>query len=68
MAKTLLDIDADLLESVKRLAKAKTKREAVEIALRQFVRSRHAARLAEAAGTSSMRWTPADIRAMRADR
>ncbi len=68
MPKTLLDIDAGLLDRVRRLAKARTKREAVEIALREFVRRRHFSRLAQAAGTSSIRWTPSDVRAMRKGR
>ncbi len=68
MSKTLLDIDASLLDRVRRLAKARTKREAVEIALREFVRRRHLSRLAQAAGTSSIRWTPSDVRAMRKGR
>jgi Arc/MetJ family transcription regulator len=68
VARTLLDLDARLLESVRKLARAGTKREAVEIALRDFVRRHHARRLAEAAGTSSIRWRPADVRAMRGRR
>ena len=40
-------------------------REAVEVALREFVRRRRAEHLADVAGKSSMRWTPADIRALR---
>lgn len=65
MAKTLLDIEEDLLEEVRRLANVRTKREAVEVALREFVRRRAAENLAAAAGKSTMRWTPADIRKMR---
>ncbi|MBI3975705.1 MAG: type II toxin-antitoxin system VapB family antitoxin [Armatimonadetes bacterium] len=68
MAKTLLDIDGGLLEEARRLAKARTKREAVEVALREFVRRRHEENLIGAAGGSSIRWTPADIRAMREGR
>ncbi len=65
MAKTLLDIEEELLLEARRLAKVRTKREAVEVALREFVRRRRAEHLAAAAGKSSMRWSPADIRAMR---
>ncbi|MGQ0551010.1 MAG: type II toxin-antitoxin system VapB family antitoxin [Armatimonadota bacterium] len=68
MPKTLLDIDANLLDRVRALARARTKREAVEIALREYVRRRYAARLAQAAGGSSMRWKPSNIRAMREGR
>lgn len=68
MPKTLLDIDANLLDRVRALAGAATKREAVEIALREYVRRRHAARLADSAGKSSMRWKPSDVRVMREGR
>ncbi len=68
VAKTLLDIEEGLLLEARRLAKVRTKREAVEVALREFVRRRRAARLSAAAGKSSVRWTPADIRAMREGR
>jgi len=68
MAKTLLDIEKELLDEARRLAKVRTKREAVEVALREFVRRRRAASLASAAGKSSMRWTLADLRGMREGR
>ncbi len=68
VAKTLLDIEERLLDEARRLAKVRTKREAVEVALREYVRRRRAENLAAAAGTSSIRWTPADIRAMREGR
>ncbi len=68
MAKTLLEIDERLLDQARRLAKARSKREAVELALQEFVRRHHAARLIAAAGTSSLRWTRADVRAMREGR
>ncbi len=68
MPKTLLDIDGRLLEEARRLAGVRTKREAVEAALREFVRHRHTQSLIAAAGTSSIRWTRADIRDMREGR
>ncbi len=68
MAKTLLEIEEGLLNEARRLAGVRTKREAVEVALREFVRRRRAEHLAAAAGKSSIRWTPADVRAMRAGR
>lgn len=39
MIRLSVTIDPDLLEEVQRLANAKTKREAIEQALREFVRS-----------------------------
>jgi len=68
MAKTLLDIDAALLDQARRLANVRSKRETVELALRELVRRHHANRLTAAAGRSSLRWTRADIRAMREGR
>ena len=68
MPKTLLDIDGRLLDEARRLAGVRTKREAVEAALREFVRRRHTESLIAAAGTSSIRWIRADIRAMREGR
>jgi Arc/MetJ family transcription regulator len=68
MAKTLLEIDEHLLDEARILAKARTKREAVETALREFVRRHRLKSLAAAAGTSSIRWTAADIRNMREGR
>ena len=68
MAKTLLDIEEELLDEARRLAKVRTKREAVEVALREFVRRRRADNLAQTAGKSTIRWTPADIRGMREGR
>ncbi len=68
MAKTLLEIDGRLLDEARRLAKARTKRETVEKALREFVRRRRVKSLVAAAGTSSIRWTAADIRSMREGR
>jgi Arc/MetJ family transcription regulator len=68
MAKTLINIDEGLLDEARRLAKVRTKRDAVHVALREFVRRRRIERLVAAAGKSSMRWTPADIRRMREER
>jgi len=68
MAKTLIDIDDGLLDEARRLANVRTKRDAVHAALLEFVRRRRVERLVAAAGKSSMRWTPADVRRMREGR
>jgi len=68
MAKTLIDIDDGLLDEARRLANVRTKRDAVHAALLEFVRRRRVGRLVAAAGKSSMRWTPADVRRMREGR
>jgi len=51
MKRLSLAVDADLLERVKRLSGTRTKREAVEIALREYVRRREIERLRELAGS-----------------
>lgn len=43
-------VDPELLEEAKQLAKAKNKREAIELALREFVLRRRLKNLAELAG------------------
>ena len=68
MAKTLVDIEERLLDEARRLAKVRTKREAVEVALLEYVRRHRTRNLMSAAGKSSIRWAPADIRAMREGR
>ncbi len=68
MAKTLLDIEEGLLDEARQLAKVRTKREAVEVALREYVRRHRTRSLMSAAGKSSIRWTAADIRTMREGR
>jgi len=68
VAKTLLDIEERLLDEARQLAKVRTKREAVEVALREYVRRHRAGSLMSAAGKSSIRWTAADIRTMREGR
>jgi Arc/MetJ family transcription regulator len=68
VAKTLIDIDETLLDEVRRLANVRTKRDAVHVALREFIRRRRIERLVAAAGKSSMRWTPSDVRRMREER
>ena len=58
MAKTLVDIEERLLDEACRLAKVRTKREAVDVALREYVRRHRTGSLMSAAGKSSMRWDP----------
>jgi Arc/MetJ family transcription regulator len=68
VAKTLIDIDPALLDEARRLANVRTKRDAVHFALREFITRHRIERLIGAAGKSSMRWTPADVRRMREGR
>jgi Arc/MetJ family transcription regulator len=57
-AKTLSDIEKELFDEARRLAKVHTKREAVKVALRESVRRRRADNLASAAGKSTKGGTP----------
>jgi Arc/MetJ family transcription regulator len=51
MSRLSIAVDPELLEETKRLAKVKTKREAIELALREFVRRRHLEELSKLAGS-----------------
>ena len=70
MVRLSVTIDPGLLEEVQRLAKAKTKREAIEHALREFVRSYQLEQLSafEGAGLVAMelpelkRWRKSSIK------
>jgi len=51
MARLSITVDEKLVEEARRLADAKTKRAAIEQALREFVQRRRLARLAELMGS-----------------
>jgi Arc/MetJ family transcription regulator len=51
MTRLSVTVDPGLLEEAKQLAKVKTKREAIELALREFVLRRRLEDLAELAGS-----------------
>jgi len=63
--RTTLVINEALLEEVKALAGAKTKKEAVEKALREFVRRRKARKLLELEGKVELSFTLEDLIAKR---
>lgn len=65
--KTTADIPEDELQEAVRHAGAKTKREAIVTALRDYNRRRRLARLAEAFGTLERFMTQDDLRRMRKD-
>lgn len=56
-ARTTLAIREDLLNEVKTLSGARTKKEAVEVALEDFVRRRRARRLLELEGKVELSFT-----------
>ncbi len=51
MTRLSITVDAELLEEVLRIAKARTKREAIEKALKEFVRQHRLQELQELAGS-----------------
>ena len=63
--RTTIVIDPDLLNQALHLTKAKTKREVVELALRDLIRKQCLARLKERAGTVEMNLTPRQLAEIR---
>jgi Arc/MetJ family transcription regulator len=61
MTRLTVTIDEDLLESARLLGQTRTKREAIEQALREFVQRRRLARLAELAGSDLVEMDPNEI-------
>lgn len=68
MTRMMVQLDSRLLEEAKRLTGARTKRAAIETALRELVRRRKAAELAAFAGRVPLRLTRRELRAMREGR
>jgi len=68
MGRTTMVIDEGLLEEARRLSGARTKREAVETALREMLVRLRRREMASHAGTVEIGITQADLRAMREDR
>lgn len=68
MGRTTMVIDEGLLEEARRLSGARTKREAVETALREMLVRLRRKEMASHAGTVEISITQADLRAMREDR
>jgi len=62
MVRLTVTIDEELIGEAKRLSGAKTKRETLEYALREYVRRLRQRQLAARAGTSALRLTHADLR------
>ncbi len=65
MKRLSITIDPELLEESKRLAGVRTKREAIELALREFVRTRRMQQLTELAGSDIIDMSPKDLRQWR---
>lgn len=62
MTRLSITVDEKLLEEVRALAQTRTKREAIEQALREFVQQRRALKLAELMGSDLVDW---DIESLR---
>lgn len=67
MVRLSVSVDPELLEEAVRVSGAGSKREAIEIALRELVRRRRLARLAERAGTVDLAITRDDLLKGRAE-
>jgi Arc/MetJ family transcription regulator len=65
MTRLSISVDPELLEESRRLAKVKTKREAIEVALREFVRVHHLKELTELAGSGLVEMSPEDLKVWR---
>lgn len=61
-------VDPELLEEAKQLAKAKNKREAIELALREFVLRRRLKNLAELAGSGLVEMDVEELKRWRESR
>ncbi len=68
MPRMMVKIDDRLLEEAKRLARVRTKRATIEIALRELIRRRRMAELAKLAGRVPISLTRQDVRVMREGR
>jgi len=64
----MVEIDDRLLEEARRLSGARTKKGAIEAALRELVRRRRSGELAGLAGTVDIALTRRDLRTMREGR
>ncbi len=63
--KTTIDIDDKILEQVMKAANVKTKREAVEIALTEFIKKRKREDLIKSLGTFKIDLTQEELEQMR---
>ena len=68
MPRMMVEIDDRLLEEAQRLSGARTKKAAIEAALRELVRWRKSGELAKLAGKVEIALTRRDLRTMREGR
>ena len=60
-----ISVDPELLEESRRLANVKTKREAIDVALREFVRTRYLNELSKLAGSGLVDMTTEELKEWR---
>jgi Arc/MetJ family transcription regulator len=65
--RSTIDIDRDLLEEAKELTGAKTKKDVIDISLRELVSKKRREHLAAMFGSSPLDMSPADLEKMRED-
>lgn len=63
--KLLIDIDDQLFQEVRHLTKAKTKKEAIVISMKEFINQHKKRKLAEMIGDFEMGMTLSDLQRMR---
>ena len=66
MTRFSVAVDEDLVQEVKRLSGARTKREAFDVALTEYVRRKRLEQLAELAGSGLLDMTPEELDRWRA--
>lgn len=66
MGRFSITVDEELIEEVRQLANARTKRAAIEQALREFVQRRRLAKLAELRGSGLVELTAIELQRWRA--
>ncbi|MBI2601787.1 MAG: type II toxin-antitoxin system VapB family antitoxin [Deltaproteobacteria bacterium] len=67
MAKANYDLPDETLKEVMKLAKARTKREAIIIAMEEYLRRKKIDRLMEASGKISLKWTKSTLEKYRGE-
>ena len=65
--RTLIDIQDELMEELLRIAKAKTKKEAITLAIKNFIKQKKRERLSDMLGHYEFGYTQRQLEKMRED-
>ena len=65
MTRLSITVDEELVEKARELAEVRTKREAIELALREYVNRRRIEKLMELRSSDIIDWTPESLRSWR---